>query len=258
MGLRGAILGDIGGSLAEFQNIEQQRKMTDFFKWNSVFTDDTIQSVAVKMALLQNRPYRDVLLEMGRKYLFVGYGGGFHRFLDDPDNAFCGSYANGAAMRVSYIGTHFHTLEEAEKEAEKSAVVTHNSEESIRGAKVTAGCIFLAEHNSSKEEILAYAAQYYPLELFEYSVLRPLSEYCSRYKFEVRCDNSVPVAIRCFYESSSYISFLQKVHMVGGDTDTLGAIGGGIAESFYRGTGLDEDKLLAYYLDNTLWEWVNR
>lgn len=73
---------------------------------------------------------------------------------------------------------------------------------------------------------------------------------------EVRCYNTVFVAIRCFYESDSYLSFLQKVHFIGGDTDTLGSIGGGIAESFYHGTGLDEKSLLQYYLDDMLYDWV--
>lgn len=256
MGLKGAVLGDIGGSLSEFESIELQRKTTDFYQWDSAFTDDTVESVAVKMAIIQKRPYRDVLLEMGRKYLFVGYGGSFHQFLANPDTAPLNSYGDGAIMRVSYIGTCFETLKETEKEAEKSAICTHNSEEAIRGAKAIAGCIFLAEHGSTKEEILYYAAKYYPSEQYEYSVMRPLAEYQKYYKFEVRCDNVAPVAIRCFYESENFLSFLQKVHYIGGDTDTLGAAGGGIAESFYHSTGLEEEKLLSYYLDDTLLKWI--
>ena len=256
MGLIGAILGDIGGSLAEFMPIQQQRSVTNFYHKQAVFTDDTVQSIAIKIAIMQKRPYRDVLLEMGNRYLFVGYGGSFHKFLNDPDVARTDSYGNGAAMRVSYIGTCFNTLEETEAEAERSANCTHNCEEAIRGAKTVAGCIFLAEHGSSKDEIYQYAIQRYPAEQYLYSVERPLSDYFESYTFEVRCDNTVPVAIRCFYESQDYFSFLQKVHSIGGDTDTLGAMGGGIAESFYHGTGLDEKKLLQYYLDDTLYTWA--
>ena len=256
LGLIGAILGDIAGSLSEFQPIDQQRKTKHFYCERAVFTDDTIQSIAVKMAIMQKRPYKDVLLEMGKKYLFVGYGGLFHKFLKDPDHARTDSYGDGAVMRVSYIGTCFDTLEETVAEAERSAYCTHNSEEAIRGVRTVTGCIFLAEHGKSKEEILQYAASRYPIDQYQYSVERPLAEYQQGYSFEVRCDNTVPVAIRCFYESNDYFSFLQKVHFIGGDTDSLGAIGGGIAESYYHGTGLDEKKLLQQYLDDTLYEWV--
>ena len=249
-------MGDIGGSLAEFMPIEQQRSVQTFYHKESVFTDDTIESIAIKMAIMQKRPYRDVLLEMGRRYLFVGYGGSFHRFLKDPNHARTDSYGDGAAMRVSYIGTCFDTLEETEAEAERSACCTHKSEEAIRGAKTVAGCIFLAEHGRSKSEILQYAAKKYPTDQYRYSVERPLSEYQEEYTFEVRCDKTVPVAIRCFYESDDYLSFLQKVHFIGGDTDTIGSIGGGIAESYYHVTGLDEKNLLHYYLDDALYEWV--
>lgn len=255
MGIKGAILGDIAGSAAEFKSIHEQRNTNVFFTDNSVFTDDTVETICVKIALLQKRSYQDVLLEIGNKYLFIGYGGSFHNFLKDPINSSKDSYGDGAAMRVSFIGTCFDSLELTEREAERSTLCTHNCQEAIRGAKVTAGCIFLAEHGASKEAILDYAFSSYNDE-FEYSVQKPLSAYRESYCFEVRCDNVVPVAIRCFYESDDFISFLQKIHYIGGDTDTLGAIGGGIAESYYKTTGLNDDVLFNRYLDDTLLKWL--
>ena len=256
MGLKGAILGDIAGSLAEFEEGQHEWRKTNFFEPNSVFTDDTVESIAIKEAFLTGRSYKELLVEWGKRYIFVGYGGSFHKFLNDPQNAPNNSYGDGAVMRVSYLGTCFDTIEETEREAELSAIFTHNSTEAICGAKTVAGCIFLAEHNYTKNEILKYAANRYPLNKYKYSVLRPLADYRNEYKFEVRCDNTVPVAIRCFYESKNYLNFLQNVHYIGGDTDTLGAIGGGIAESFYKETGFNEDKLLRYYLDDTMLKWV--
>ncbi len=256
MGMIGAILGDIAGSLIEFEKRVDDWDTREFFQKNSVFTDDTVQNIAIKSAVLSGTDYRDALLSWCRKYLYVGYGGNFHKFLDHPETYENLSYGNGAAMRVSYIGEHFHTLSKVEAEAEKSAKATHDSPEAIRGAKAIAGCVFLAEHGESKESILHYAKHYYPASSCPYAVDVPLCDYRDHYQFEVRCDLSVPVAIRCFIESKDYQSFLRKVYYINGDSDTIGAMGGGIAASFYHTTGLPEQELLKKYLDLTLYEWV--
>ena len=255
MGIIGAVLGDIAGSLAEFKSIDVQRNTIEYYKRNSVFTDDTIQSIAIKRAILEKRAFFDVLMEMGRRYLYVGFGGNFQKLLDKSELARTDSYANGSAMRVSFIGTYFETLKEVERVAKQSAICTHNSLEAIKGATVTAGCVYLAERGASKNDILDYAYQFYHDE-YRYHVKRELSDYRDDYKIEVRCDYSVPVAIRCFYESDDFLTTIRKVHYIGGDTDTIGAISGGIAESYYKKTGLDTEKLLRYYLDDTLYNWV--
>lgn len=254
MSLTGAILGDIAGSRFEFEKEIPDWNTCELFHKDSVFTDDTVQSLAIGLAAISNRDYADCLSEMCEKYLFVGYGGNFHRWLLDPDTAHCDSWGNGSAMRVSVIGEIAKSLAEAEKMAEASAKCTHNSCEGIKGAKAIAGCVYLAKMNSSKEEILKYAEMLYPAEKYEYHPRRPLQEYQRTYQFEVSCQNSVPVAIRCFLESTDFESCIRNVFYMKGDTDTLGAMAGGIAGSYYGLSEFDARKILKQYLDTELFE----
>ena len=157
-------------------------------------------------------------------------------------------------MRCSYIGEYFNTESEVIEWATKSAECTHNHPEGIKGAVVTSMCIYMAKKGASKAEILDYARKQYPMTSYEYSVEYELNKYRDTYKWDVSCQGSVPVAIRCFLDSEDYESFIRNVLSLNCDTDTLCAIGGGIAEEFYQGTGFNEEWILKNYLDDDLYK----
>lgn len=156
-------------------------------------------------------------------------------------------------MRCSYIREHFNTEKEVAEWAVKSAECIHNHEEGIKGAVVTAVCIYMTRTGASKSEIREYAVRNYPTGSYRYSTGYRLDEYRDTYKWDASCQGSVPTAIRYFLESEDYDSFLRNVFSLPCDVDTLCAIGGGIAEEFYHGTGFDEKILLKKYLDEDLY-----
>lgn len=166
------------------------------------------------------------------------------------------SFGNGSAMRCSYIGEYFNTEKEVIEWATKSADCTHNHPEGIKGAVVTSMCIYMARTGASKAEIFNYVKRQYPIDFYKYSVEYELDEYRDTYRWDVTCQGSVPVAIRCFLDSEDYESFLRNVYSLPCDMDTLCAIGGGIAEEFYHDTGFDEEWLLKNYLDEDLYKIV--
>ena len=134
---------------------------------------------------------------------------------------------------------------------------THNHPEGIKGAVVTAVCIWMARHGKTKEDIFQYVLEQYPAEKYEYSIAVPLDELEKIYQWNETCMGSVPAAMRCFYESDSYESFLRNVFRLKCDSDTLAAIGGAVAEEYYGWTGFyNEDELLKKYLDANLYNLV--
>lgn len=157
-------------------------------------------------------------------------------------------------MRCSYIGEYFDTEKEVIEWATKSANCTHNHPEGIKGAVATSMCIFMAKTGASKTDISNYAKKQYPVESYKYSVEYGLDEYREVYRWDATCQGSVSVAIRCFLDSEDYESFLRNVYSLPCDMDTLCAIGGGIAEEFYHGTGFDEEQILRKYLDEDLYK----
>lgn len=232
----GAIIGDVIGSTYEFAGIKT--KKFPLFPGGSDFTDDSILTIAVAKALVrsmeQKRIFGDVLVEelriMGVEYPHPkgGYGMGYRRWLDDPFPMPYNSCGNGSAMRVSPCGLIAVTLEEALDLAEASAEVTHNHPEGIKGAQATAAAIFLAKTRHSKEEIRNYIHEhFYPMD-------RTLDEIRSDYQFEGTCQKSVPEAIIAFLESPNFEDAICNTISLGGDADTMGAITGSIAWSFYR------------------------
>lgn len=165
------------------------------------------------------------------------------------------SFGNGSAMRVSYLAEHFEDEIELRKAARKSALISHNHPEGVKGAVVTAMCIWMAKHGSTKEEIYEYMLKEYSEKDYKFSN-KPLEYLRQNYSWDVTCQTSVPVALRCFLESESYESFLRNVFSLNCDTDTIGAIGGGIAEEYYHGTGLDNDAILKKYLSDELYDII--
>ena len=222
----GSVIGDIIGSTYEFRNAG--RYDFDPFPAGSDFTDDTVLTVAVADAILNQRPYGECIREYAIKYPGRGYGGFFKRWIHQEDPQPYNSFGNGSAMRVSPIGWAFGTLEETSMEARRSAECTHNHPEGIKGAESVAAAIFLARTGSSKQEIKNFIES-----RFHYDLHRTLAEIRPGYRFDETCQGTVPEAFTCFLESEDFEDAIRKAIWLGGDSDTLACITGGIAEAYY-------------------------
>ena len=222
----GAIAGDIIGSVYEWNNT----KSIDFplFSVKSRFTDDTALSIAIADCILHQKEYAVTLRTWGRKYPLAGYGGNFKRWLSGVITGPYNSWGNGSAMRVSSVGFAMDSLETTLEEAKRSAEVTHNHPEGIKGAQATAAAIFLARTDHSKMQIKQYIQTH-----FQYDLERTIAEIRPDYTFDVSCQGSVPEAIIAFLESTDYESSIRLAISLGGDSDTIACITGGIAEAFY-------------------------
>lgn len=226
--LLGAIAGDVIGSVYEKHNV----RTTEFplFSHKSHFTDDSIMTVAVANKLLKNRgSYVKEMQYFGRRYPLAGYGPDFKKWISSDKPQPYGSYGNGSAMRVSPIGYAFNDLNMVLNEAERSAKISHNHPEGIKGAKAVASAVFLARTGSSKEDIRQYITQ-----TFNYNLCRTIDEIRANYNFDISCQGSVPEAIISFLESSDFESSIRLAISIGGDSDTIACISGAIAEAFYK------------------------
>lgn len=238
----GAIIGDIVGSKYEFNNIKT--KDFPFISQGCEFTDDTVMTMAVANALLrsrtENRSFKPILIHemqsLGRKYPYAGYGGMFSSWLFEADPRPYNSFGNGSAMRVSPCGLIAVTLDEAIALAKASAEVTHNHPEGIKGAEATAAAVFLARSGASKDAIGKYIRDHY------YNLPQTLDEIRPTYWFNETCQNTVPQAIIAFLESENYEDAIRNAVSLGGDSDTLAAITGAIAWSYYRFNSAPSDK----------------
>jgi ADP-ribosylglycohydrolase len=224
----GAIAGDIIGSVYEFNNI----RTTDFplFGGRSEFTDDTVLTIATADCILTNGDYSGLYRKYYRKYPGRGYGGRFHEWGSSDHMGPYNSFGNGSAMRVSPIGFAFGTLDKTLKEAKRSAAATHNHPEGIKGAQTVAACIYMARKDKSKKEIKEYISSN-----FDYNLDDTLDNIRVDYRFDETCQGSVPQAIIAFLESNDFEDAIRKASSIGGDSDTIACITGGIAESFYDG-----------------------
>jgi len=230
----GAIIGDTAGSIYEFDNI----KTTDFefFGRGCDFTDDSIMTVAVAEWLLVD-PERthDKLVECmqtyGKRYPYPmgAYGGRFSGWLRSQHPMPYNSWGNGSAMRASATGWACDTLEETLRVAKISAEVTHNHPEGVKGAQATAAAIFMARNGKSKAEIKDYVSK-----TFGYNLDRSCDEIRPGYDFDESCKGTVPEAIIAFLDSTDFESAIRLAISLGGDSDTLACITGGIAEAFYK------------------------
>lgn len=257
MAIKGAIIGDIIGSQYEFRKPAGfDNKTAVLLTENCKFTDDTVLSLATKYAIQHNISFAEAYKFFGLKYRNVGYGNSFCDWLDGDSIEPYGSYGNGSAMRVSFVADYYDSMQDVIENARKTAECTHNHSEGIKGAVVTAVCIWMAKHGSSKENILEYAISQYPKDEYAYSPEYTLDEIRSNYHWNDACQGSVPAAIRCLYEANSYTEFIRNVLSLKCDTDTLCAIGGGIAEELFDNSN-DEiiqstDQILKQYLDDYL------
>lgn len=241
----GAIAGDIIGSVYEFDNMKSEE--FPLFSPRSSFTDDSVLTFAVADCLLSGRPYAAAFKEWGRLYPGSGFGGMFYRWLMSGNSDAYNSFGNGSAMRVSPVGFAFDSLERVLDEAQKSAEVTHNHPEGIKGAQAIAAAIFLARTGKSKEEIRVYVET-----AFNYDLGATLAEIRPGYRFDETCPGSVPQAIIAFLESGSYEDAVRKAISIGGDADTLACMAGGIAQAFYKGVPADIVKNARERLDGRM------
>ena len=242
----GAIIGDIVGSVYEFNNTK--RIDFPFFSERCSYTDDSIMTIAVAEWLLTDNEHTHESLEriMVRyadsfKFPMGGYGGGFAQWLFHPENLIdyktgeiagrrvpYNSWGNGAAMRASAVGWKFRTLEETERVAAISASITHDHPEGIKGAQATAAAIFMARSGYNKQEIKDYIER-----RFGYDLGTHTDEIRKTYGWEDSCQGTVPPAIRAFLDSKDFESAVRIAVSLGGDSDTLACITGGIAEAYY-------------------------
>lgn len=270
----GAIIGDIVGSIYEFDNIKT--KEFEFFQENMGLTDDSVMTLAVakalmdtletgneegfknlsreiseeKLKLIQNKFGSEInpkteleanailrMVEIGNKYPYMSYGTRFRYWLEEPIPY--NSFGNGSAMRVSPVAYVAKNIEEVKFLSREVTKVSHNHEEGIKGAEATAVAIFMAKKGSSKEEIKAEMEKYYNLD-FNYEDL------VKNYGFDETCQGTVPEAIYIFLESKDFEDAIRTAISIGGDSDTLAAIVGSIAEAYYTIPDVIREKALSY------------
>lgn len=233
----GAILGDIIGSPFEFDRGDKTKNFK-LFSRRSHFTDDSVMTLAVCEALLkvgQDATVKEIedtvissMQSWGRRYPHEGYGGYFRRWLTARHPEPYNSFGNGSAMRVSAAGWLYDSLEKTRVVAKATANVTHNHPEGIKGAEATASAIFMARNGSSKEEIKKYIENE-----FHYDLNRTLDEIRPSFHMDETCQKTVPEAIIAFLEARDFEDAIRNAVSLGGDTDTLGAITGSIAEAYF-------------------------
>ena len=223
----GAISGDVLGSVYEFDSIKT--KDFELLGADCFFTDDTVMTIAVADSLMNGRNYVESLQTWARKYPGAGYAGWFNKWIyadfPEPYN----SFGNASAMRCSSVGWLFDDENEVLKEAEKSAEITHNHHEGIKGAQAVALGVLLGRKGFSKNEIKEM------LEAsFGYDLSQKLEQIRPNYRFDVTCQGSVPQAIIAFLESNDFEDAVRNAISLGGDADTQACITGALAEAHYK------------------------
>ncbi len=271
----GALIGDTVGSIYEFCNI----KTIDFplFSDGSSFTDDSVMTIAVADWLLHD-PVRsqqgleDSLVKWGHRYPDESYGGAFSRWLFMPefqsvfrdrdtetvDNIPYGvrhpynSWGNGSAMRASACGWLAQSVEDALDLGRRSAMITHNHPEGIKGAQAVATAIYLARTGSTKAKIHQYIE-----DTFGYDLSRDCDDIRPTYHFDVSCQGTLPAALAAFFDSRDFESAIRLAVSLGGDSDTIACITGGIAEAFYHEIPATIVEEMHHRLPEEFWTVIN-
>ena len=256
----GAIIGDMVGSRFEWHNLKS--KEFELFTNKCYPTDDSIMSLAVAKSLVEcNNDYdklHDIVImnmvEIGRQHLDCGFGGHFIQWIIGDKHEPYNSYGNGSAMRVSACGFAGKSLEEVKMLSKIVSEVSHNHPEGLKGAEAVAVSIFLARNGKKIEEIKQYVIDNY------YDIDFTLDEIRNSYKFDVSCQGSVPQALEAFFESNSFEDAIRNALSIGGDSDTIACITGGVASAYY-GIPNDIRKEAINYLDkiqcSTLYDFEN-
>ncbi len=229
--MKGAIIGDIVGSVYEFHN----RRAKDFplFSPESRFTDDTVMTLAVAIGMIKAHSTDSDLIEAlsesmhdyGNRYPGRGYGGRFRNWLRASDPRPYNSWGNGAPMRCSSAGWIAATPAKAFELGMYTAAPTHNHPDAMKAAGVTAMLIWYARQGKSKEWLKSLAEKWYALP--------ELDDIRDEYSFDVSCEGTMPVALSAFFESQDFEDAIRNAVSIGGDSDTIAAIAGSIAEAYY-------------------------
>lgn len=256
--MMGMVLGDIAGSKWEFKQVDSYYfDGIELFQRDSFFTDDTVMACATKYAILNQIKYADAYKLFYKMFPNYSYGLRFHRWLASNNSKSYGSYGNGSAMRVGFIGEYFKSEEQVIEQATQSAICTHDHVEGIKGAVGTAMCTFYSKNGKEKKYIKDYIKSELQYQL--YSSLDELKEATKNDFCKETCQESMPVSLSCFLLSNNYEDCLRKILSVNCDTDTCGCIAGGIAENFYGKTGLENDEIISKYIKSTfLMDMVRR
>lgn len=241
----GAIAGDIIGSVYEWDNTKT--KGFNLFSARCFFTDDTVLTVALANSILTGSPYVDDLRRFYRWYPERGYGGNFHMWARSENPKPYNSWGNGAAMRVSPVGYAYDDLDQVMDKAVEFTEITHNHPEGIKGGQATAAAIFLARTGRSKSEIKKFIETE-----FQYDLSKHVDEIRPSYEFDVSSQGTVPQAIRAFIDSTDFEDAIRTAISLGGDSDTLACITGGIAQAFYGGVPLEIANKVYEILDDRL------
>ena len=223
----GAIIGDVLGSTFEFYPMKT--KKFELLDNKSHFTDDTVMTVAVADSIMNEVPYVESLQSWGRKYPRAGYGSWFRKWIHQDYPEPYNSFGNGSAMRCSSIGWLFDGEESVLEEAKKSAEITHNHPEGIKGAQSIALGVLMGRKGSSKKEIKEKIE-----DLFDYDLSQKLEQIIPGYTFDSTCQGSVPQAIIAFLESEDFEDAIRNSISLGGDADTQACITGSLAEAYYK------------------------
>ncbi len=222
----GAVIGDVVGSVYEFNN--HRDKHFELFQTESDFTDDSVLTFATAKVLLDGGNYSEIYQMFARAYPNRGYGSRFSSWIARDNPKPYESFGNGSAMRVSPIGFAFADSESTLAEAKRSAESTHNHPEGIKGAQAVALAIWLARQGESKAGIRQAV-----VEQFGYDLSRDCNSIRKVNLFDETCQGSVPEAITCFLESTDFEDCIRLSVSIGGDSDTIACIAGGIAQAHY-------------------------
>lgn len=233
----GAILGDIVGSRFEFDR-EGWTKDFELLTYESKWTDDTVMTVAIAEALMdagKDAPVSEIeaaciksMQRWGQKYPYAGYGARFIHWVSSKDPRPYGSFGNGSAMRVSPVGWIYDSIERTREVARATANVSHNHPEGIKGAECTAAVMYLARTGATKDEIVDYV-----IREFGYDFSESLEDMRARHRHDETCQDSLPKALRSFFNGESAEDVIRNAVSLGGDTDTIAAIAGAMGEAFY-------------------------
>ena len=240
----GAIFGDIVGSRFEWNNLKSKEFV--LLTTSCMPTDDSVMTCAVAECLLDGSDPVEAMQCWGRDYPGYGYGGNFEAWLYQDNPVPYNSWGNGAGMRTSAVGWLFDSLEETLAEAERISSVTHNHPEGIRGAQAISAAIYLARTGSTKEQIANYLRRYF------YDLDFTLDEIRPTYGFDVSCQGSVPQALVAFLESSDFEDAVRNAVSIGGDSDTIAAMTGAVAEAYYGIPDELIDQILPFIDDRML------
>jgi ADP-ribosylglycohydrolase len=242
----GAIAGDMIGSAHEYEAVKT--KVFPLLSPKSTFTDDSVLTVAVADAIMRDGDYAAAMRRIGRDYPDSRYGLHFHHWLMEDDAGPYNSWGNGSAMRVSPVGFAFDDQDAVLKEAARTAGVTHNHPEGVKGAQAAALAVLMARQGTDKSVIKTEIE-----ERFGYDLDRTLDAIRPDYTFDVSCQGTVPEAIISFLESRSYEDAVRNAVSLGGDSDTLACIAGGIAHAYYGGVPKPVSEKVKEILSPQLW-----